>query len=70
MTSLPKNGNRAPIAGGGKGIYNLHRVCHTTVTATSIAAIAQSVSALGVRSSLWAKKVSLKNLNVTIRAIN
>ena len=30
---LPKNGNRASIAGGGKGRHNLHRVCHTTVTA-------------------------------------
>ena len=27
-----KNGNRAPI-GGGKGRHNLHRVCHTAVTA-------------------------------------
>ena len=30
---LPKNGNRAPIAGGGRGQHNLHRVCQTSVTA-------------------------------------
>ena len=28
-----KNDNRAPIAGGGRGRHNLHRVCQTTVTA-------------------------------------
>ena len=28
------NGDRAPIAGGGRGRYNLHSVCHTVVTAT------------------------------------
>ena len=33
MTGLPKNGNRAPIAGGRSGQHNLHRVCQTTVTA-------------------------------------
>ena len=30
---LPKNGNRAPIAGGGRGRHNLHRVCQSAVTA-------------------------------------
>ena len=29
-----QNGNRAPIVGGGRGRYNLHRVCQTTVTAS------------------------------------
>ena len=28
-----KNGNRTPIAGGGIGRHNLHRVCQTAVTA-------------------------------------
>ena len=32
MAGLPKNGNRAPIAGGGRGRHNLHRVCQTAVT--------------------------------------
>ena len=31
--ACPKNGNRASIVGGGRGRHNLHRVCHTTVTA-------------------------------------
>ena len=31
--AFPKNGNRTPIAWGGRGRHNLHRVCHTTVTA-------------------------------------
>ena len=26
------NGNQAPIAGGGRGRHNLHRVCQTVVT--------------------------------------
>ena len=34
LLGRPKNGNRAPIAGVGRGRHNLHRVCHTTVTAT------------------------------------
>ena len=29
----PKNSNRGPIAGGGRGRHNLHRVCQTAVTA-------------------------------------
>ena len=29
-----KNGNWAPIAGGGRGRHNLHRVCQSAVTAT------------------------------------
>ena len=29
----PKNGNRAPIAGGGRGWHNMHRVCQIPVTA-------------------------------------
>ena len=33
MAGLPQNGNRAPIAGRGRGRHNLHKVCHTTVTA-------------------------------------
>ena len=33
MTGLVKNGNRAPIAGGGRGRHNLRRVCQTAVTA-------------------------------------
>ena len=33
MAGLPKNGIRDPIAGGGRDRHNLHRVCHTTVTA-------------------------------------
>ena len=28
----PKNDNRAPIAGGGRGRHNLHRVCQIAVT--------------------------------------
>ena len=36
MADLPKkNGNRAHIAGGGMDRHNLHRVCHTAVTAPS-----------------------------------
>ena len=31
--SCPKNGNRAPIARGGRGRHNLHSVCQTAVTA-------------------------------------
>ena len=31
--TCPKNGNRAPIAVGGRGRHNLHRVCQTVVTA-------------------------------------
>ena len=30
---LAKNGNRAPIAGGGRGRHNVHRACQTAVTA-------------------------------------
>ena len=33
MAGLPENGNRAPIAWGGRGRHNLHRVCQTAVTA-------------------------------------
>ena len=33
MAGLPKNGNRAPIAGGGRGRHNLHRIFQTAVTA-------------------------------------
>ena len=33
MTGLPKNSNRAPITGGGRGRHNLHRVGQTAVTA-------------------------------------
>ena len=29
-----ENGNRGPIAVDGRGQHNLHRVCHTAVTAT------------------------------------
>ena len=32
MIGMPKNGNRVPIAGGGRGRHNLYRVCHTAVT--------------------------------------
>ena len=31
--ACPTNGNRAPIAGGGMGRHNLHRVCQAAVTA-------------------------------------
>ena len=31
--ACPKNGNRAPIARGGRGRHNLYMVCHITVTA-------------------------------------
>ena len=31
--AFPKNGNRVPIAGGGRGRDNLHMVCQTAVTA-------------------------------------
>ena len=34
FAGLPKNGNRAHIAGGGRYRHNLHRVCQTAVTAT------------------------------------
>ena len=32
MADLPKNSNPGPIAGGGSGRHNLHRVRHTNVT--------------------------------------
>ena len=35
MARLPKNGNRAPIAGGGRGRHNLHRVCGTADSSTT-----------------------------------
>ena len=33
--ACPKNGNRGPIAEGGRGRHNMHRVCQTAVTATA-----------------------------------
>ena len=36
IAGLPKNGNRVPIVGGGRGGHNVHKVCQTAVTDPAI----------------------------------
>ena len=68
MSGLPKNCNRAPITGGGRGRHNLHRVYQNAVTASPRGAgdIDSSLTSPSIRKSSSKSAVTSGNtLHIT-----